>query len=58
MFDSVRAGEKVQLGTLLREYISRGLVGGQIYRGEWKNVNTIEELDRLNAIAISKKKPD
>ena len=56
MFDSVQAGEKMQLGTLLREYISRGLVGGEIYRGEWKNVNTIEELDRLNAIA--NKKPD
>lgn len=56
MFDSVQAGEKVQLGSILREYISRGLVGGEIYRGEWKNVNTIEELDKLNSIA--NKKPD
>lgn len=48
MFDSVQPGEKVQLGAILREYIARGQVGGEIYRGEWKNVNTIEELDKLN----------
>ena len=50
MFDSVQPGDKVQLGTILREYIARGLVGGEIYRGEWKNVNTIEELDKLNGL--------
>ena len=50
MFDFVQPGDKVQLGTILREYIARGLVGGEIYRGEWKNVNTIEELDKLNGL--------
>ena len=49
MFDSVRPGEKVPLGSLLRDYIARGQVGGEIYRGEWKNVNTVDELERLNA---------
>ncbi len=48
MFDSVRAGERVQLGTILREYIARGQVGGEIYRGEWRNINTVEELNELN----------
>ena len=48
LFDAVRPGEKVSLGTILREAISKKLVGGEIYRGEWKNVNTIEELEKLN----------
>ena len=49
MFDSIKAGEKVSLGSILREYIARGQVGGEIYRGDWHNVNTIEELEALNA---------
>ena len=48
LFDSVQPGEKISLGTVLRESVSKGLVGGEIYRGEWKNVNTIEELEKLN----------
>lgn len=50
MFDSIQSGEKVQLGAILREYIARGQVGGEIYNGEWRNVNTIEELERLNRL--------
>lgn len=49
MFDSVTPGEKVSLGSILREYIARGQVGGEIYRGDWNNVNTVEELEALNA---------
>lgn len=49
MFDSVRAGEKKQIGVLLKEYIEQGLVGGEIYRGDWTNVGTIEQLEMLNA---------
>ena len=49
MFDAIKPGEKASLGSILREYIARGQVGGEIYRGEWHNVNTIEELDALNA---------
>lgn len=48
MFDSVKVGEKVQLGMLLREYAARGLVGGELYPGEWTDVGTIERLERLN----------
>ncbi len=49
MFDAIQPGEKVSLGSVLREYIARGQVGGEIYRGDWYNVNTVEELDALNA---------
>lgn len=48
MFDSVKAGDKVQLGMLLREYAARGLVGGELYPGEWTDVGTIERLEQLN----------
>lgn len=59
MFDSIQPGERVPLGSILREYIARGQVGGEIYRGEWKNVNTIEELEALNGSATTfNKKPD
>ncbi len=49
MFDSIKPGEKVSLGTILREYIARGQVGGEVYSGPWHNVNTIQELEALNA---------
>lgn len=49
MFDSVAPGEKVQLGALLREYASRGLVGGEVFGGEWVDVGTVERLAQLNA---------
>jgi len=49
MFDSVVSGEKTQVGMLLREYASRGLVGGEIYGGDWTDVGTVERLERLNA---------
>jgi len=53
MFDSVVSGEKAQVGMLLREYASCGLVGGEIYGGDWTDVGTVERLERLNA-AFSK----
>lgn len=49
MFDSITAGERIPLGPLLREYASRGQIGGEIYRGQWYNVGTIDQLEALNA---------
>ncbi len=49
MFDAITPGERVKLGPLLREYVARGQVGGEIYRGEWVNVGTVEQLEQLNA---------
>ena len=49
MFDSIKSGEKVQLGALLREYADRNLVGGEVYRGDWVDVGTVELFEMLNA---------
>ncbi|AEK63452.1 N-acetylmuramate alpha-1-phosphate uridylyltransferase MurU [Collimonas fungivorans] len=49
MFDAVNAGQPEKLVTLLREYAARGQIGGEIYRGEWTDVGTIERLNQLNA---------
>ncbi|WP_016832146.1 N-acetylmuramate alpha-1-phosphate uridylyltransferase MurU [Herbaspirillum lusitanum] len=48
MFDAIAPGEHAKLGPLLREYAARGQVGGEIYRGEWINVGTVEQLEELN----------
>ncbi|MFC7297690.1 N-acetylmuramate alpha-1-phosphate uridylyltransferase MurU [Herminiimonas aquatilis] len=49
MFDSISAGEPAKLAPLLREYASRGQVGGELYRGTWNDVGTAERLTELNA---------
>jgi MurNAc alpha-1-phosphate uridylyltransferase len=48
MFDAIAPGEYAKLGPLLREYAARGQVGGEVYRGAWHNVGTIEQLEALN----------
>ncbi|AMO97023.1 mobA-like NTP transferase domain protein [Collimonas fungivorans] len=49
MFDAVGAGQSEKLVTLLREYAARGQIGGEVYRGDWTDVGTIERLNQLNA---------
>ncbi|MFC5472633.1 N-acetylmuramate alpha-1-phosphate uridylyltransferase MurU [Paraherbaspirillum soli] len=49
MFDAIAAGQTAKLVTLLREYAARGQVGGEVYRGEWTDVGTVERLNQLNA---------
>jgi len=49
MFDAVSPGQSEKLVTLLREYAARGQIGGEVYRGEWTDVGTIERLNQLNA---------
>ena len=48
MFDGITPGQHAKLGPLLREYAARGQVGGDVYRGVWHNVGTIEQLEALN----------
>ncbi|WP_050468204.1 N-acetylmuramate alpha-1-phosphate uridylyltransferase MurU [Herbaspirillum chlorophenolicum] len=48
MFDAIAPGERAKLGPLLREYAARGQVGGDVYRGDWHNVGTIDQLEALN----------
>jgi MurNAc alpha-1-phosphate uridylyltransferase len=49
MFAGIKPGEHARLGPLMREYADRGLVGGEIYEGDWVNVGTIAQLEELNA---------
>ena len=49
MFDRVIAGQSAQIAPLLRDYANRGQVGGEVYRGDWTDVGTVERLERLNA---------
>jgi MurNAc alpha-1-phosphate uridylyltransferase len=49
MFDGVTPGQSAQIAPILREYAERGLVGGELYRGDWTDVGTVERLAQLNA---------
>ncbi len=48
LFDGIPSGEKAKLGVLLREYADKGRVGGEVYRGDWTDVGTVERLEMLN----------
>ena len=48
IFDSVKPGESAQIAPILRDYASRGQVGGEVYRGDWTDVGTPERLAQLN----------
>ena len=49
MFAHIKPGTHAGLGKLIRQYAERGLVGGEVYEGEWVNVGTVAQLDELNA---------
>ena len=51
---SVGPGEKAPLAPLLREAADRGLVSGELYRGLWQDVGTIERLRELESILASR----
>lgn len=48
MFRQIPAGSYAKLGPLLRELIDQGRIGGELYRGDWHNVGTPEQLAQLN----------
>lgn len=49
MFAEITPGEHARFSPLMRKYIDMGVVGGEIYSGEWVNVGTVAQLDELNA---------
>jgi N-acetyl-alpha-D-muramate 1-phosphate uridylyltransferase len=49
MFDGIVPGERAKLGPMLYQFAEHGRIGGDIYRGEWHNVGTVEQLELLNA---------
>lgn len=48
LFASLKPGSKGQLAPLLRAAMTRGLVSGELHRGEWHDVGTPERLAELN----------
>jgi MurNAc alpha-1-phosphate uridylyltransferase len=48
IFDAVEPGQVAKLAPILRAYADRGQVGGEVYRGDWFNVGTPEQLAQLN----------
>ncbi|HTQ74885.1 MAG TPA: nucleotidyltransferase family protein [Burkholderiales bacterium] len=48
LFAGVKRGSKGQLATLLRAAMPRGLVTGELHRGEWHDVGTPKRLAELN----------
>ncbi|MCP3658368.1 N-acetylmuramate alpha-1-phosphate uridylyltransferase MurU [Herbaspirillum sp.] len=48
MFDGIAPGSHAKLGPLLRQYADQGRIGGDVYRGDWHNVGTIDQLEALN----------
>jgi len=48
LFGSVKPGSKGQLAPLLRAAMARGLVSGELHRGEWHDVGTPQRLAELN----------
>ena len=48
LFASVKPGAKGQLASLLRAAMARGLVSGELHRGEWHDVGTPQRLAELN----------
>jgi MurNAc alpha-1-phosphate uridylyltransferase len=49
MFEEITPGEHAKFAPLMRKFIDQGLVGGEIYDGEWVNVGTTRQLEELNA---------
>lgn len=49
LFDSVAAGSSAKLAPILREHANQHRIGGEVYRGDWTDVGTVERLEQLNA---------
>ena len=53
LFRELPRGTKLKLLPLLHDWISRGLVSGELYEGPWANVGTPAELARLDAVLLA-----
>lgn len=47
LVQSVKRGEKAPLAPLLYDAAARGLLGGEVYKGLWQDVGTMERLAEL-----------
>lgn len=48
LFKDIEPGTHAKLGPLLRDLADRGQLGGELYRGEWHNLGTPDQLAALN----------
>jgi MurNAc alpha-1-phosphate uridylyltransferase len=49
LFTAIPPGSSAPLAPLLREHAAHGQVGGEVYRGDWTDVGTVQRLQQLNA---------
>lgn len=49
LFDNIVPGETAKLAPILREFADQGKIGGEVFRGDWTDVGTVERLEQLNA---------
>lgn len=49
LFDGIQAGDSAKLASVLREFADKGRIGGELFRGDWIDVGTVERLEQLNA---------
>ena len=49
LFDGVAVGSSAKLAPILREQANQHRIGGEVYRGDWTDVGTVERLEQLNA---------
>jgi MurNAc alpha-1-phosphate uridylyltransferase len=56
LFRELPRGEKIKMLPLYRDWIGRGWVSGELYRGVWANIGTPADLSQLDAAVRSKQK--
>jgi MurNAc alpha-1-phosphate uridylyltransferase len=49
LFDTVAPGTAAKLAPILREFTEQRRIGGELFRGDWTDVGTVERLEQLNA---------
>lgn len=49
LFDAVTPGTAAKLAPILREFAEQRRIGGELFRGDWTDVGTVERLEQLNA---------
>ena len=49
LFDTVAPDTAAKLAPILREFAEQRRIGGELFRGDWTDVGTVERLEQLNA---------
>ncbi len=55
MFDAIKLGSSAKLAPILREFAKQRRIGGELFRGDWTDVGTVERLEQLNAPLFTQK---